>query len=1143
MESHNAYAPRILYLHPALIGPLAQWPAHFERAARLGFDHVAIATPFLPGSDGNLHNVADHRRVHPAFATDEPASDLLQALAQAAGQRGLKLLIDIAPARFAADGVLPACNPHWFQSAEAADAWRDPRRPPPDRTIAYANFQEPDVCAQWADWWSQHLVEWADAGVSGFRIEGPHRVPAGVWRAIRSTLAQHHPQARLLAWTCGISRDDLRQLPDATFDSVFSSLRWWDFRSSWYLDEHEALTRIAAPIAFPEEPLGTRLVHDFTDTWDAGRIERAYRRAIRASATLGTGWLMPMGFEYGVASPLPLAGGSPADYHAALDAQRFDLSADVIQANALLCNTPELATNGPLAWLSGPDNAVSALLRVPSGDARVAEQALLVLANPNLTDPVRVTPARLLDGIPGGFTRFKPVEAPCDSATAPLRAFAMPSGDLAVLRAFRERPVLGAPAATRRGGKTTAEKKALADALAAPRIAIENVEPRVDNGEFAVKRVVGETVEASADIFGEGHDKIAAALLYRAADESDWHEAPMRAAGNDRWVGRFMVDRLGRHEFTVIAWRDDWATLVDHIEKKRRAGQGVDLELDEARALMLTIAKATDELDTEADHAYADEARALATQFDRADATARLELALSQATRSALDAARYRPFLSRDAQIYRIDVDRATARFASWYELFPRSMSDDPRRHGTFDDVITKLPRIRDMGFDVLYFPPIHPIGTTNRKGRNNTLTAAEDDVGSPYATGDSSGGHTAIHPQLGGLDAFNRLLEAAHAHGMEIALDFAIQCSPDHPWLVEHPSWFAWRPDGTLRYAENPPKKYEDIVNPDFYADDAKPALWIALRDVILFWIAAGVRTFRVDNPHTKPLPFWEWMIADVRARHPDVIFLSEAFTRPKLMYRLAKLGFSQSYTYFTWRESKHEFTEYLEELTRTAPKEFFRPHFFVNTPDINPHFLQVSGRAGFVIRAALAATLSGLWGVYCGFELCESTPLPRPDLPGQQSEEYLDSEKYQLRAWDWQRPANIVAEITALNRVRRANPALHTHLGLTFLPAHNDHVIFFEKATRTRDNVVLVAINLDPHHAQSAHVELPWRTLDAWHVAEWDALAVEDQVTGERFEWHGRRQTIHLDPATRAFAIWRIAPLAARTHGLPLPDGENSE
>ena len=643
---------------------------------------------------------------------------------------------------------------------------------------------------------------------------------------------------------------------------------------------------------------------------------------------------------------------------------------------------------------------------------------------------------------------------------------------------------------------------------------------------------MGERVEVRAAIFAEGHDRIAAAVIWRAADETVWHEAPMfpaQPAGNDLWSARIPLDRVGRHEFTVTAWRDDFASLTGHIQKKLNAGQTVELEIDEASHLFALILA---EVET-AEGAVAEPLTHIVREFAKADTAGRLELLLAPTTARAVAAARHRPFLTRDPVVYRIESERAAARFASWYEIFPRSMSDDMNRHGTFADVVTKLPRIRDMGFDVLYFPPIHPIGVTNRKGRNNTLNALEGDVGSPYAIGGKEGGHTAVHPELGTLDDFRHMLAAAHDHGLEIALDFAIQCSPDHPWLKDHPTWFAWRPDGTLRYAENPPKKYQDIVNPDFYAHDAKPDLWIALRDVILFWIDAGVHIFRVDNPHTKPLPFWEWMIADVRARHPDTIFLSEAFTRPRMMNRLAKVGYSQSYTYFTWRESKRDFVEYLTELTQSSAREVYRPNFFVNTPDINPRPLQSPGRAGFVIRAALAATLSGLWGVYSGFELCEAAALP-------DSEEYLDSEKYQLRAWDWNRPGNIVGEIAALNRIRRANPALHTHLGITFLPAHNEHILFFEKATEARDNVIVVAINLDPFNEQGADIELSWATFAHWHLNDQAAIEVVDQMTGQHFEWYGRWQHVRLDPGTRPFTIWRIAPTGGVLRDIPDNHGE---
>jgi starch synthase (maltosyl-transferring) len=462
-----------------------------------------------------------------------------------------------------------------------------------------------------------------------------------------------------------------------------------------------------------------------------------------------------------------------------------------------------------------------------------------------------------------------------------------------------------------------------------------------------------------------------------------------------------------------------------------------------------------------------------------------------------------------------LEIERPQAAFGAWYELFPRSASNAPGRHGTFDDVIERLPALRDMGFDVLYLPPIHPIGTTNRKGKNNALDAGPDDPGSPYAIGSSEGGHHAIHPALGTIEDFRRLRDAAAGFGLELALDFAVQCSPDHPWLKEHPEWFNWRPDGSVRFAENPPKKYEDIVNVDFYAKGAA-SLWTALRDIVLFWVNEGVRIFRVDNPHTKPLPFWEWMIADVRGRHPDVLFLAEAFTRPKMMYRLAKAGFSQSYTYFTWRHAKRELIDYFVELTTSEAKEFFRPHLFVNTPDINPYFLQTSGRPGFLIRAALAATLSGLWGMYSGFELCEAAPLPG-------REEYLDSEKYQIRARRYDAPGNIVAEIAKLNRIRKNTPALQSHLGLRFYPAHNDMVILYGKPLPAGRDMVLVAVSLDPFHAQEVTIEVP---LWEWKLPDNGAVTVKDLMRDATSVWHGKLQRIRLDPNDSPFAIWRIAP-----------------
>ena len=505
-------------------------------------------------------------------------------------------------------------------------------------------------------------------------------------------------------------------------------------------------------------------------------------------------------------------------------------------------------------------------------------------------------------------------------------------------------------------------------------------------------------------------------------------------------------------------------------------------------------------------------------QLQNADDATKLTAVVSPEMVALMRASDLRKFEIKSSHVT-VDAERLGASFASWYEVFPRSQSGDESRHGTFIDVIGQLPRIAEMGFDVLYFPPIHPIGRTNRKGRNNTLTPGPDDPGSPYAIGAAEGGHTALHPELGSFADFQQLREAAKGFGIELAIDFAIQCAPDHPWLKEHKEWFDWRPDGSLRYAENPPKKYEDIVNVDFYAPGATPSLWLALRDAVQFWADHGVRLFRVDNPHTKPLPFWEWMIADIRSRHPDAVFLAEAFTRPKVMYRLAKIGFSQSYTYFTWRNTKAEMEEYLTELNTEAPKDFFRPHFFVNTPDINPVFLHTSGRGGFLIRAALAATLSGLWGVYNGFELCEATPVAAG------KEEYLDSEKYQLKAWDHDRPGNIVAEITRLNRIRRGNAALHSHLGVTFLAADNDQVLYFMKQAAD-GNTLLVAISLDPTAIQEATIELPLFELG---IPDDGALPAEDLMRDFRFTWYGKNQTVRLNPAEQPFCIWRITPPAA--------------
>ncbi len=643
----------------------------------------------------------------------------------------------------------------------------------------------------------------------------------------------------------------------------------------------------------------------------------------------------------------------------------------------------------------------------------------------------------------------------------------------------------------------------------ARRVVITRVSPSVDRGAFPAKSVVGDCVAIEADLFADGHEQLAAAVLTRAIDEKGWAIQPMRLVANDVWSASVRFTRLGRHEMVIEAWIDEWGGFTRDLTRKNDAGQDVTLELREARSFI---------------EAAADRARpqtsaqlsATLAALDDADAATSVSIILAEKLATAMAEAADRRFLTRSF-VQPIEVEREGARFASWYELFPRSQSQDKKRHGNFSDVIARLPHIVAMGFDTLYFPPIHPIGQRNRKGPNNSLQAAPSDVGSPYAIGSELGGHNAIHPELGTLADFQALIAAAHEQGLDLALDFAIQCAPDHPWLAEHPGWFAWRPDGTVKYAENPPKKYQDIVNVDFYAPDAVPELWEALRDVVLFWIEQGVRTFRVDNPHTKPLPFWQWMIADVKARFPEALFLAEAFTRPKPMYQLAKVGFSQSYTYFTWRNEKAELTSYMNELTQTDVRHFFRPHFFVNTPDINPVFLQTAGRAGFLIRAALAATLSGLWGVYAGFELCEADALPG-------REEYLDSEKYELRPRPDRAPGDIVDEITHLNHLRRAEPALQSHLGLTFQVVFNDNILYYTKQAPGHSDLLLIAVSLDPHGVQEADFEVP-----LWHfgLADDGSVDVEDLVRGRHFRWTGKIQHLRLAP-DHPYAIWRIMPSA---------------
>jgi starch synthase (maltosyl-transferring) len=630
---------------------------------------------------------------------------------------------------------------------------------------------------------------------------------------------------------------------------------------------------------------------------------------------------------------------------------------------------------------------------------------------------------------------------------------------------------------------------------------IEDVYPLIDGGRFPVKRIVGERVEIWADIYRDGHDVTAAALIWRHEREREWHREPMTLDSNDRWTASFVPDQVGRHLYAIEAWTDAFATWRRGFELKQKAGADVTLDAIEGAAML-----------TKAQGGGHDATAVILKRCEEYLQTGDTAPLLTAELQDAMAEGQFRPDLTRST-LFPLVADRVRARYGAWYEMIPRSQGTTAGEHGTFKDCIARLPDVNAMGFDVVYLTPIHPIGETNRKGSNNAVTAEEGDPGSFYAIGSAEGGHDAVHPQLGTLADFREFVAACEKLGMEVALDFAVQCSPDHPWLKQHPQWFKRRPDGSMRYAENPPKKYEDIVNPDFSSEDAG-ALWNALRDVVLFWIDQGVKIFRVDNPHTKPLRFWEWLIREVQLQHPDVIFLAEAFTRPKLMKGLAKLGFSQSYTYFTWRTEKWELEQYLTELTRYPERDFYRPNFFVNTPDILPYHLQGGEAWMFKSRVALAATLSSTYGIYNGFELLEHEPIPG-------REEYLDSEKYEIKVRDWDQPGNIKPYIGDLNRIRRANPALQQTSNLRFIGIEDGNVTAFAKESVDEANTVVVTIAL------SGDVHDFWLPLGDVQVGadgeRRPVAAVENLITGERspVEWGGIR--LRIDPMRDPALLFR--------------------
>jgi starch synthase (maltosyl-transferring) len=1058
---------RVYSIPASAVRSSSEWNFVLATSSGLGFDTLLLAL-----SNRNV------------FA-DRVSADLeLAKLVALANDRSLQIILDVPISS------VPATSPAarmlgLFESGMGA---RDPRVPPAERQNLPIPFSDEAKARAWINALRRRLLELQELGVAGFCCRPGPDTPEWIFPILAGGGGQSEVANATIPLWASLSRlDAVREFEGLAFAGAF--LPAADLLEAGPLARLAEASRVFGEIIIsPDEPL---LGRQKFQNYDEAVPQNRSKFLLWVSAALGDGILVPMGFEYGLASRLARSIGAAKSWLELAAERPFDLSENIAAANAFVAGQsaqfkPSAAT--PL-WPGGAGKILAGVRR--SGDKTGIR---VVLANPGMDRDLSL-PASSVSREIGEFLPLKD---------------ALRSGpnlvpdDMLTLRAGELRILEGRRAAVIRSSEALVPA---AEAVSAPRLVIEAVAPSADGCRHAVKRIVGDAVHIECDAYGEGHDPIAVALLWRASDETSWREKRMTPLGNDRWAADLPLERVGRYLFAVEAWRDEFAIFRIELQKKHEAGLPIALEMTEGEAILFhALGRAGGEA--------AARLKKVAERLKAADDPGRLATLLAEETAEIYAAADSRAFKIRlDAPIA-IESERRTAEFASWYELFPRSQSGDPHRHGTFDDVVRRLPAIRDMGFDVVYFPPIHPIGKTNRKGRNNALKAGPDDPGSPYAIGSDDGGHDAIHPALGTSDDFRGLLSEARKLDLEIALDFAIQASPDHPWLKQHPEWFSWRPDGTIRYAENPPKKYEDIVNLDFYAEGATPSLWVALRDTIRFWIDQGVLLFRVDNPHTKPFPFWDWVIDDIRREHPEVVFLAEAFTRPKVMYRLAKAGFSQSYTYFTWRNTKWELTSYLTELTREPLTEFFRPHFFVNTPDINPDFLQNAPRPAFLIRAALAATLSGLWGIYNGFELCEGKPDP-------QRKEYLNSEKYEIRAWDWSRPGNIIEEITALNRIRRENPALHSHLGLSFHNAWNENIMFFEKATVDRQNVVLVAISLDPGAAQEADIEIPLWKLG---LSDHDTLKAEDLMRERELVWNGKYQRIRLDPEL-PFAIWRVA------------------
>ncbi len=1078
--------PRVYNLFPTLAGPLSTWTAHFERIAAMGFDWVYVNPIHATGSSRSLYAVADYYRLNPLLR-DTPAGDdddAIRTMIAAARERGLAVMFDLVINHTANDSPLVRAHPSWY-ARDAAGAVRAPSAIDADTgdIIVWADLAEIDFRArperaQIVAYFIAVVQHYIGLGVRGFRCDAAYQIPGDVWSALIARAREGEPRTVFAAETLGARLEDVAQLGPAGFDFFFNSSKWWDFHSAWLLEQYERFRHIAPSIAFPESHDTPRLASELTSHDDA-TIEAEYRLRYLFAAFFSSGVMLPMGFEFGFTRKLDVVTTRPGDW----EPPRFDLQPFIADVNAMKAALPALNEEGAEFFMPLGSGAIALIRAGPS-----ASDAVLAVLNPSHSATARVEASVLTDALAGMPRDVTP------HVSAKHRL-----GDDTVALQPREMRVF---AREKAAPPETAQGVPRRDRICVA--AIERVTPQLDGGRFPIKRIVGERVVVEADVFREGHDALAARLLYRQSDATAWHESAFAYFDNDRYRGSFELERIGRCLYTIEAWPDAFETWRRAAAKKRAAGQSIDTEFAEGRALITAALERAQPSEAAALKTFVRNLELLADDEARADAFVGDALAALVARAPDRSRATRAPELT-------IDVDRPLARFSAWYELFPRSQSPIPARHGTFADAARRLPAIAAMGFDIVYLPPIHPIGHAFRKGPNNAPAAGPNDPGSPWAIGNADGGHTAIEPELGTFADFERFVATARANGLEVALDYALQCSQDHPYVREHPEWFAFRSDGTLKYAENPPKKYQDIVNFDWYGR-AAPALFSELRDVVEFWIARGVRVFRVDNPHTKPFAFWEWMIADVRSRHPETLFLAEAFTRPKVMARLAKAGFAQSYTYFTWRNTKAELTAYTTELARGAMADYFRPNFWPNTPDILPPFLQTGGRAAFRIRLALAATLASSYGIYSGYDVCENAALP-------EREEYADSEKYQLRQRAYDAPGNIVSEIARINAIRRENPALHDWRNITFYRADDDAVLFYGK--RTRENVILVAINLDPFAARDA---LLWLPTGEFGIADDEPYALEELLAQTRHVWVGSAHRWRLDPQINPAAIFRI-------------------